>query len=102
MTNFWNEDGDFDYEAQVESIDREKAAVTAERAEYPGMTDAFHRFGLYGGVADEVITAELLDAMDRWQVLLEKAENTEDDVDRKKLEREHETLERAIHDMIGD
>lgn len=102
-TNFWDEDGNFDYEAHFEAGEREKATVTAVRIGYPGMTDVFYRFGLYGSnVSDEVFTPELLAAMDRWQVLLEKAEVTEDDIDRKKLEREHETIDRAIHHMIGD
>ncbi|WP_255527696.1 hypothetical protein [Paenarthrobacter sp. YJN-5] len=40
--------------------------------------------------------------MDKWQVLLEKAELTDDDMDHKTLEREHETTDRTIHHMIGD
>ncbi|GGV40687.1 MULTISPECIES: hypothetical protein [Paenarthrobacter] len=100
MTDFWDEDDNVDYEAHYESLQREQAAATAERIGYPGMTEAFYRFGLYGNeVADEVFTPELLAAMDTWQVLLELAELTEDEPLRKELEREHETIDRAIHDM---
>lgn len=102
MTNFWDDDGNFDYEAHFEAGEREKAEATAERIGYPGMIDTFLRFGLYGDVDDTVFTPELLAAMHTWQVLLERAEITEDDIDRKKLEREHETIDRVIHDMIGD
>jgi hypothetical protein len=102
VTNFWDDDGNFDYEAHFESGAREKAAATAERIDYPGMTDAFYRFGLYGDIDDAVFTPQLLAAMDKWQVLLEKAELTDDEMDHKTLEREHETIDRTIHNMIGD
>ena len=54
MTNFWDDDGNFNYEAHFEAGEREKAAATAERIGYPGMTDAFYRFGLYGDIDDAV------------------------------------------------
>ncbi|MBU8869204.1 hypothetical protein [Paenarthrobacter aromaticivorans] len=101
--SFWNDEGNFDYEAHFEAGEREKAEATAEWIGYPGMTDTFHHFGLYGdSVSDEVFTPELLAAMDTWQVLLETAEITEDELDRKRLEREHETIDRTIHHMIDD
>ncbi|MEC3853929.1 hypothetical protein [Paenarthrobacter ureafaciens] len=102
-TNFWDEDGNFDYEAHFEAGEREKATATAERIGYPGMIDTFLHFGLYGAtVPDELFTPELLAAMDTWQVLLETIEVTEDGLDIKTLKRQHETIDRTIHTMIGD
>lgn len=101
MTNFWDEDGNYDWDAHWHAIEREAGTKTAEWIGYPGMIDAFHHFGLYGtNVSDEVFTPELLAAMDTWQVLLEKAELTEDEIDHKRLEREHEAIDRAIQAMI--
>ncbi len=71
MTNFWDADGDFDYEAHHEAGQRDKAAATAERIGYPGMTDAFHYFGLHDWTGP-MFTPELLTAMDTWQVMTER------------------------------
>ncbi|UOD83378.1 hypothetical protein [Paenarthrobacter ureafaciens] len=101
MTNFWDEDGTYDWDAHWHAIEREAATKTAEWIGYPGMVDAFHHFGLYGNeVPDEVFTPELLTAMDSWQVLLEKIELTEDELDRRTLQRNYETLDRTIHRMV--
>ena len=75
MTNFWDVDGDFDYEAHYEAGQRDKAADTAAWIGHPGMTDAIYYFGLQGR-ADSTFTPELLSALDTWQVQLEKSEAT--------------------------
>lgn len=99
MTNYWDADGDFDYEAQYEANQRKKAAATAEWIGYPGMTDAFHHFGLHDKPT-EAFTPELLTAMDTWQVLLERIEGTTDEVNAKELRHHHRAIECTILDLI--
>jgi len=98
MTNFWDADGDFDYEAHHEAGERDKAAATAERIGYPGMTDAFHYFGLHDWTSP-MFTPELLAAMDTWQVLTERIEAAPADQDIKELQRQAEETARTIQSM---
>jgi hypothetical protein len=99
MTNFWDEDGDFDYEAYYEAGQRDQAARTAERIGYPGMADAFYYFGLQGK-PDSTFTPELLAAIDAWQLQLEKIEAAPADEEIKELQRKTEEATRAIHARI--
>ncbi|MGP0225304.1 hypothetical protein [Paenarthrobacter sp. NCHU4564] len=95
MTNLWDEDGDFDYEAHYEAAQRDQAARTAEWIGYPGMADAFYYFGLQGK-PDSTFTPELLASMDVWQVQLEKIEAAPADEEIKQLQRKTEEATREI------
>jgi hypothetical protein len=99
MTDFWDADGDFDYEAHYEAGQRDKAADTAAWIGCPGMTDAIYYFGLQGR-ADSTFTPELLSALDTWQVQLEKSETAPADQEIKELQRQTEEATRAILAMI--
>ena len=99
MTNFWDEDGDFDYEAHHEAGQRDQAAATAARIGYPGMADAFYYFGLQGK-PDSTFTPELLTALDTWQVQLEKIEAAPADQEIKHLQRQTEEATNAILTQI--
>ncbi|MDR7161786.1 hypothetical protein [Arthrobacter sp. BE255] len=99
MTDFWDADGDFDYEAHYEAGQRDKAANTAAWIGHPGMTDAIYYFGLQGG-ADSTFTPELLSALHTWQVQLEKREAAPADQEIKELHRQAEETTRAILAMI--
>ncbi|VXC44512.1 conserved hypothetical protein [Arthrobacter sp. 9V] len=95
MTNFWDEDGDFDYEAHHEAGQRDQAVETAARIGYPGMADAFYYFGLQGK-PDATFTPELLTALDTWQVQLKKIEAAPADEEIKDLQRQTEEATNAI------
>ncbi|WP_454812719.1 hypothetical protein [Paenarthrobacter nitroguajacolicus] len=99
MTDFWDADGDFDYEAHHEAGQRNKAAKTAQRIGYPAMADAFHYFGLQDR-PNSTFTPELLAALDTRQVQLEKIEAAAADEEIKHLQRQAEEATRAILEMI--
>ncbi|WP_395405998.1 hypothetical protein ACHMXB_22905 (plasmid) [Arthrobacter sp. UC242_113] len=99
MTNFWDADGDFDYEAHYEASQRDKAADTAAWIGHPGMTDAIYHFGLQGR-ANPTFMPELLSALDTWQVQLEKTEAAPADQEIKEQHRQTEETTRAILAMI--
>ena len=98
MMDFWDADGDFDYEAHHEAGQRTKAAQTAERIGYHGMTDAFHYFGLHDWTSP-MFTPELLAAMDTWQDLTERIEAAPADQDIKDLQRRAEEAARRIQTL---
>ena len=95
MTNFWDADGDFDYEAHHEAGQRDKAAQTAERIGHAGMADAIYYFGLQDR-PEATFTPELLAAMDAWQIQLEKIEASPADEEIKQLQRQTEEATHAI------
>ncbi|MCD4850569.1 hypothetical protein LN996_07075 [Arthrobacter sp. AK01] len=99
MTDFWDADGDFDYEAHHEAGQRNKATETAQRIGYPAMADAFHYFGLQDR-PNSTFTPELLTALDTRQVQLEKIEAAPADEEIKHLQRQAEEATRAILAMI--
>ena len=99
MTNFWDADGDFDYEAHYEAGQREKAAATAEGIGYPGLIDAIHYFGLQGST-ESTFTPELLSALDAWRLRVEEIEAAPDTQDVKVLQRHTEATELTIRAII--
>ncbi|QHK22664.1 hypothetical protein GU243_24215 (plasmid) [Pseudarthrobacter psychrotolerans] len=99
MTNFWDADGDFDYEAHFEAGQRENAAATAEGIGYPGLTDVIHYFGLQGST-ESTFTAELLALLDTWRLRVEEIEAAPDTQDVKELQRHAEAAERTIRAII--
>ena len=99
MTNFWDADGDFDYEAHYEAGQREKAAATAEGIGYPGLTEAIHYFGLQCST-ESTFTPELVSALDTWQLRVEEIEAAPDTQDVKELQRHTEATECTIRAII--
>lgn len=95
MTDFWDADGDFDYEAHYEAGQRDKAAHTAASIGHPAMTEAIYYFGLQGE-ANSTFTPELLAALDTWQVQIEKSDAAPADQEIKELHRQAEETTRAI------
>ena len=99
MTNFWDADGDFDYEAHYEAGQREHAVATAEGIGYPGLVDAIHYFGLQGST-ESTFTPELLALLDTWWLRVDEIESASDIQDVKELQRHAEATERSIRAII--
>lgn len=95
MTNFWDADGDFDYEAHHEAGQRDKAAETAERIGHPGMADVFYYFGLQDR-PEATFTPELLSALETWQIQQEKIEAAPADEEIKQRQRQTGEATNAI------
>ncbi|MDI2037168.1 hypothetical protein [Paenarthrobacter nitroguajacolicus] len=99
MTDFWDADGDFDYEAHHEAGQRNNAAEAAQRIGHPGMAEAFHYFGLQDR-PDSAFTPELLAALDTWQIQLKRIETAPADQETKHLQRQTDETTGAILAMI--
>lgn len=95
MTDFWDADGDFDYEAHHEALERAAAETTAATIGRPALANAIYQFGLQREPAAS-FTPDLLSALDEWRDLITSIEAASPLQDVIALRRQAEDLERAI------
>lgn len=97
-TNFWDADGDFDYEAHYEAGQLEKAATAAQSLGAPELAPVIHYYALKD-LPQVSFTPELLTALKTWQRLVNEIENAPVVQDVKDLRRQAEDAGRAIEDL---
>ncbi|MDJ0460065.1 hypothetical protein PUN71_022915 [Arthrobacter sp. NQ7] len=100
MTDFWDPDGDFDYEAHHEALERAKADTAAATIGRPALAAALYHFGLQREPGP-TFTPGLLSALQEWRDLIESIEAAPALQEVKALHRQAEDLERAIHSLAG-
>jgi len=97
-TNFWDADGDFDYEAHYEAGQLENAATVAQSLGAPELAQAIHYFALKD-LPRSSFTPELFTALKTWQHLVNEIENAPVVQDVKELRRQAEDTGRAIENL---
>ena len=97
-TNFWDADGDFDYEGHYEAGQLENAATVAQSLGAPELAQAIHYFALKD-LPQVSFTPELLTALKTWQRLVNEIENAPVVQDVKDLRRQAEDAGRAIENL---
>lgn len=98
MTNFWDADGNFDYEAHHEALERARADTTAAAIRRPALAAALYHFGLQEE-PETTFTPELLSALEEWRTAIAGIETAPALHETKALRRHAEDLERAINQL---